>query len=211
MPGERMRVEHLGQRYDVSATPVREALVELAAMGIVKLQPNRGATLYPFGPRQLREIYHIRKILESEAARMACGRIAPFELHELRNDLEQLINAPRNRTWSDRTRAIDTCLHDLIAQRCGNQRLIHEISRYRDLYWALRDLRHGQRQQQSQYVHMEENSEHLAIVLALEADDGEQAALAMSKHIDSSAQLLERELFDAERIVVDMREDFLKV
>ncbi len=208
-PGQRMRVEHLGERYGVSATPVREALVELAGMGIVELQPNRGAELRPFGPRQLREIYHVRRLLETEAVRTACGRIAPFELDELERQLSDLVAAPKNRSWSDQTQIVDTRLHELIGERCGNDRLAHEIARYRDLYRALRDLRHGKRNSRSNYAQMNENPEHLAIVRALIAGDAEQAAQAMTRHIDSAATVLEQELFDADQIAADTKESFL--
>ena len=209
-PGERMRVEHLGGVYGVSATPVREALVELAGMGIVELQPNRGATLRRFGPRQLREIYHVRRILECEAARGACGRIAPFELQQLEGELTRLVNASKDRKWSDQTRIIDTRLHELISERCGSQRLVHEIARYRDLYHSLRDIRHGRRKSRSDYEQMDENAEHLAIVQGLVADDAERAAQAMARHIDSAAAALERELFDIDQIAADAKECFLE-
>jgi len=208
-PGQRMRVEHLGQRYGVSATPVREALVELAGMGIVELQPNRGAALRPFGPRQLREIYQVRRILESEAARGACGRIAPFELEDLQRELARLVKTKKDRKWSDQTRVIDTRLHELVSERCGNERLAHEIARYRDLYHSLRDVRHGKRRLRSDYAQMHENAEHLDVVRALMSGDGEQAAQAMTRHIESASAALEKELFDADTIAVSAKEPFL--
>ena len=78
--GTRLRVEHLSEQLGVSVTPIRESLVELAGIGMVELRPNRGAMLRPFGPQQLREIYDLRRILESEATRYACGRIPQPEL-----------------------------------------------------------------------------------------------------------------------------------
>jgi DNA-binding GntR family transcriptional regulator len=208
-PGQRMRVEHLGERYGVSATPVREALVELAGMGIVELQPNRGAVLRPFGPRQLQEIYQVRLILESEAARGVCGRIAPFELQELERELARLVKAPKDRIWSDQTRDMDTRLHDLISERCGNERLAHEIARYRNLYRSLRDVRHSRRESRADYAQLNENSEHLAIVRALISGDGDQAAQAMRQHIEYATTALQQELFDAETIAVSSKEPFL--
>ena len=62
--GSRLRVTFLAQRYDVSVTPVREALVELSGLGLVQLQPNRGAVVRPFGPRQVLDICHLRRVLE---------------------------------------------------------------------------------------------------------------------------------------------------
>ena len=198
-PQARLRVEHLAEGLGVSVTPIREALVELAGIGIVELQPNRGAVLRPFGPEQLREICHLRRILESEATRCACGRIAPIELRSLAAGLRRLVSAPRNAHWSAETVAYDTQVHELIATRCGSERLAHEIGRYKVLFRALRDVHHQRRQSRADYQQMEENAEHLAIVEALLADRKDEAAAAMSYHIDQAAEALERDLFGPPR------------
>jgi len=196
-PESRLRVEHLAAELGVSVTPIREALVELAGIGIVELQPNRGAVLRAFGSAQLREICHLRRVLESEAARCACGRIAPVELRTLADELRLLVAAPRSAQWSAETRRLDSQLHELIASSCGSRRLADEIGRYRILFRTLRDARHQHRQAKADYSRMDENAEHLAIVEALLADDAAQAAAAMARHIDASTEALERELFPA--------------
>src|SRR4051812_50109365 len=47
-PGERLRAEALAQRYGTSRTPVREALLQLEAQGLVEVEPHRGAVVRPF-------------------------------------------------------------------------------------------------------------------------------------------------------------------
>ena len=73
--GTRLVAKRLAESLGISATPIREALVELAAMGVVQLSHNRGAQVNPFGRQQLHDYFHVRRILEMEAARSACGRI----------------------------------------------------------------------------------------------------------------------------------------
>ena len=209
-PGQRLRVEHLADRHGVSVTPIREALVELAGLGLVELQPNRGAVVRPFGPRQVREICHLRKVLECEATRSACGRIAPFELEALERELSELAVAPRSKKWSTETRRLDSVLHELIAARCGNERLAYEIGRYSVIYRMLRDARHRHRTARDNYTKMEENSEHLAIVQALAVGDAEKAAAAMGYHIDQSAAAIEQDLFTKKDIEADLAESFLR-
>ena len=63
--GDRLVEEELAMRLGVSRTPIREALRELAAIGVIWLKPNHGAMVRPFGPTQLLEIYHMRRLLES--------------------------------------------------------------------------------------------------------------------------------------------------
>lgn len=195
-PRARLRVEHLAAELGVSVTPIREALVELAGIGIVELQPNRGAVLRPFGTRQLREICHLRRILESEAARCCCGRIAPAELRDLAERMRRLMPAPRTAEWLAEARRLDSLLHETVAGRCGNERLADEIGRYRVLFGTLRDVWHARRQDASGLRWKEENAEHLAVVEAILADRPEESAAAMASHIDRASEDFERLLFD---------------
>ncbi|MCP4170381.1 MAG: GntR family transcriptional regulator [Fuerstiella sp.] len=211
--GQRLRVEFLAERYGVSVTPIREALVELSGLGLVELQPNRGAVVRPFGPRQVLDICHLRRVLECEATRNACGRIAPFELAALEDELKKLIDAPRGQRgqrWLAETKRLDTALHELIAERCGSERLAYEISRYSVLYRILRDAQHRRRTARANYSQMEENSEHLKVVQALAAGDAERASDAMADHVDKAAAALQHDLFAKKEIEADLAESFLE-
>ena len=194
-PNQRMTVQSLAKEWNVSATPVREALVELEGIGIVDIFPNRGAVLRNFGAKELREICQVRRILESEATRCACGHITPNELARLEKIFNELSSAKRTVEWSERTQEWDDYLHELIYGTCGSERLSHEINRYRVLYRTLRQVRHSKRQNVKDYQHMEENAEHLQIVQALAAGNPEKAAHAMNEHLQQSAVELERDLF----------------
>ncbi len=89
-PGEHLVVQRLSERFHTSPTPVREAMVELAGLRMVELLHNRGAVVRPFGPQQVREISQIRRVLEVEATRCACGRIAPVDLEAIEQELVRL-------------------------------------------------------------------------------------------------------------------------
>src|SRR5439155_14844598 len=69
--GQRLVTEQLARRFGVSHTPIREGLIELAGIGIVDLFPNRGAIVRPVTARDVREICHVRRILECAATRSA--------------------------------------------------------------------------------------------------------------------------------------------
>ena len=194
-PNQRITVQALAKEWNVSATPVREALVELEGIGIVEIYPNRGAVLRKFGAKELREICQVRRILESEATRCACGHITPHELEKLKQIFSELTTAKRTVEWSETTQEWDDYLHELIYQTCGSERLAHEINRYKVLYQTLRQIRHSQRQNVKDYEHMEENAEHLRIVQALTSGDAEAAAQAMNNHLQQASIGLERDLF----------------
>lgn len=192
--GERLVVQHLANLYEVSPTPVRESMVELAGLGIVDLLPNRGAVVRQFGPQEFREICQVRRVLEVEGSRCACGQIDPEALAALESELERLKDQPPNPVWDRAVRAADTWLHSLIADSSGSARLTAEISRYLALFRSLRDVSH-QRDARTRYSRSNDVAEHLEIVRALRAGDAAGAASAMERHIRSATETLEEVIF----------------
>jgi DNA-binding GntR family transcriptional regulator len=193
--GERLVVQQLSERYQVSTTPVRESLLELANLGIVDLLPNRGAVVRPFGPREVREISQIRRVLEVEAARGACGRIADEELSALEQELTRLQGVSPSPTWAREARAADSALHGTIAAACDSLRLKSEIDRYVTIWRALRNISQQRVAGTNDANIAAVLAEHLAIVRALRARDAEDAARAMDRHIRSAGRMLEEALF----------------
>jgi DNA-binding GntR family transcriptional regulator len=194
--GQRLVVQRLAELYEVSPTPVRESLVELAGIGIVDLLPNRGAVVRPFRPQEVRDISQVRRVLEVEAVRCACGQVDPKQLADLKRELTRLLRGPRDEQWDRDARAADTWLHGLIAESCGSVRLAAEIHRYLTLFRTLRDVSH-QRDAWNHYARSDDIAEHLEIVRALVAADPEEAARAMDRHIRSAAKALEDVVFGA--------------
>jgi DNA-binding GntR family transcriptional regulator len=192
--GQRLVVQDLARAYHASPTPVREALVELASLGLVDLLPNRGAVVQPFGPQEIREISQIRRLLEVEATRCACGRIPAAEFGALEDELRQLGSLPHDEAWDRRAREADTRLHGLIAESCGSRRLAAEIGRYLTLFRSLRDVSH-QRDAWTNFSRSNDVPEHQAILEALGASDAEGAARAMDRHVRSAAMKLEEVIF----------------
>lgn len=188
-PGHRLVEQDLATQYDVSRTPVREALAELAAAGFVELRPNRGAVLNPFGRKELLDIYELRTILESAATRLACGKINPLKLESLHVRLT-LLSRQDGPDWSKRAMALDRRLHDLIARHSDNHRLMREISLLRGFLQAVR-VAVGDHHQALRLA----LPEHLKIVDALMANDAQTAQDTMAQHIKRSGNLVADVLF----------------
>ncbi len=181
--GDRLPEVELAERFGVSRTPVREALQELAAIGLLELRPNCGAVARDCGPQEVREIYEMRELLEGDATRRACGGIEPRKLDALSADFDHLLQAGRrDAAWSAREWEADRHLHELIAAACDNRRLAAEIARYSQLIQVIREVVGNQREAQVAAI-----GEHLAILKALRAGKPDQAAEAMRRHIRSAA------------------------
>jgi DNA-binding GntR family transcriptional regulator len=82
-PGTVLRQEQLSERFDVSRTPVREALRRLAALGIVSFEPNRGVRVRSISAGELREAFLVRAELEALATEVATPRMTPADLAAL--------------------------------------------------------------------------------------------------------------------------------
>ncbi len=187
-PGTRLVTQTLAKRYGVSHTPVREALISLAGVGIVDLQPNRGAIVKPVTPRDVREVCQVRRVLECQTVRCACGRIDPSILDSLHHDLERILSRkpPLDPAIIEEARALDSRLHDRIALASGNAFLAHELGRLTLLFRAFRDAAWAREEARNDYRRIgAEAREHLAVVEALREGDRPRAVKAMASHIRS--------------------------
>lgn len=195
--GQHLGTQELAERHGVSHTPIREALIALAGVGIIDLLPNRGAVVRHVTAKDVREVCQVRRVLECEAVRRACGRIDPAELKVLAGDLKRLMQSSGSTRskFVERARDVDSRLHDLIATSNGNAFLAHELSRLKILFRAFRDMAWVYEESRSDYRRLEgEAREHLAIVEALLASDAKAAARAMSQHIKSGIKYWSRAL-----------------
>lgn len=192
--GQHLVTRELADRYGVSHTPIREALISLAGIGVVDLLPNRGAIVRRVTARDIYEICQVRRALECEAVREACGRIDPIALRALAEELRcQMQAGPTDPRFVDLARATDNRLHDLIAASCGNAFLAAELTRLKFLFRACRDVawEHDEAHNDLHRV-VEEAREHLAVVEALLAGRRADAIRAMTRHINAGARYWRR-------------------
>jgi DNA-binding GntR family transcriptional regulator len=82
-PGTVLRQEQLSEQFNVSRTPVREALRRLAALGLVSFVPNRGVRVRTIAHEELHEAFMVRAELEGLATEVAATKFTPEDLAEL--------------------------------------------------------------------------------------------------------------------------------
>jgi len=75
-PGERLDEVQLANRFGVSRTPIREALIQLGAIGLVEIRPRRGAVVVDPGPNRIYEMFEVMAELEGMAGALAARRHA---------------------------------------------------------------------------------------------------------------------------------------
>ncbi|HVZ15299.1 MAG TPA: GntR family transcriptional regulator [Bauldia sp.] len=177
--GTILRERALATRLGVSRTPLREALQRLEGERWL-VRPIKGIlAVASISADELMDVLHVRKLLESEAAGLAAGRLPAAEIDELRKRISDLQS--RNRVSRIEDDDLDDVFHSAIGQAAGNKTLARVIfdMRSRTRIAAIR--------------HWPERvaivcAEHLAILDAIAAGDARRASQAMSAHVESARQ-----------------------
>ena len=120
--GEKLSEAGLARDLGISRGPVREALQDLRAEGLVQQEPRRGAFVVRLDADDVREIYDLRAALETRAVRLMMERPADDWLPAVEIALERLLLATYDGQRADVAKA-DLAFHDVICQMSGNSRL----------------------------------------------------------------------------------------
>jgi DNA-binding GntR family transcriptional regulator len=118
-PGTRVPERALCERFNVSRTPLREALKVLAAEGLVDLLPNRGARVATLNDEHLLHLFEVIAVLEAEAGRLACERITPDALAEIQG-MHYRMYAHFLRHELPEYFALNQAIHNAILAASGN-------------------------------------------------------------------------------------------
>jgi DNA-binding GntR family transcriptional regulator len=122
-PGSKLDEEMLAERFQVSRTPVREALKQLAIMGLVDCRPNRGSVVAAMCTQQLDQMFEAIGELEAACARHAALRMTPHD-RELLLELHQEGRAAMQASDFERYDAANLALHSCILHGSYNPVLI---------------------------------------------------------------------------------------
>ncbi len=182
----------LAEALRVSRTPVHEAVGRLLNDGLLVQDPPRRLVVARFTRDDVAEIYEMRLLLETAAARQAAGRLKPDVLAALRRDADALDRDRDAPDWNTRALDFDQRLHDSIAAAGGNRRLRADIARYRLLARAFCRLT-GTREHLLDALH-----EHQAILAALDSKSAAGAARASAQHVEARYKIVLDILFPEE-------------
>jgi DNA-binding GntR family transcriptional regulator len=144
-PGAVLRQEQLSEEFGVSRTPVREALQQLAALGLVSFAGSRGVKVRPLARDELFETFIVRAALEGYAAELARTRLTKQQLRALRQaerDFERLttvLRAARDderkvRSILDDWRSANWRFHDVYLSGCGVAKLAETADKVRRVF-----------------------------------------------------------------------------
>jgi len=176
-PGDHLEEQVLAKRFGVSRTPIREALLHLAASGLVDNIPRRGAFVAQIGPVRLIEMFEVMAGLEAICARLATRRMTQKALSAIEAAHNACAEAAQTAD-TDSYYYLNESFHEQIRAASGNSFLIEQAAQ---LHKRLRPYRRLQLRATNRVRNS--LSEHEAVLNAIKADDPEAAATAMRDHI----------------------------
>jgi DNA-binding GntR family transcriptional regulator len=183
-PGERLDEAKLAARHQVSRTPIREALIQLSTMGLVKIVPNRGAFVSQLTITELVEMFEVMGELEAMCARLAARRILPEQLKRLVEAQDACTAAQQNGNSDDYYYANEQ-FHRLIYEASGNAFLAEQANA---LQRRLKPYRRLQLRVPGRVGRS--LSEHNDVLDAIRSHDPLRAQEAMRKHIVIQGEFL---------------------
>ena len=182
--GERYSVAQLAERFGVSRTPVREALLVLERQGVVRFERNRGVRVLETTAHDLEEVFVLRLLLEVPATRRACDQLTRNDLAGLDRELKAMARLAKEGDEAA-FMAHDKRFHEIILRASGNRRLATIVSQLRD-FVRFRGASTVGRSRDMQAI----LSEHVVVLDALRGRDAKAAAAAMRAHLVETGRLL---------------------
>ncbi|WP_367222094.1 GntR family transcriptional regulator [Streptomyces sp. 16-176A] len=175
-PGEVYSGPVLGERFGVSATPVREAMQQLALEGAVEVVPNRGFRVVERGARELAELAEVRALLEVPVLLRLAGTVPVERWAALRPLAEATVRAassgcPAAYAESDRV------FHHALLSLSGNEQLVRIAA---DLH------RRTQRPPAAAPALLADATDHTALLDALIARDLDAVRVLLHRHVTES-------------------------
>ena len=182
--GEPLRQDALADELGVSRIPIREALRQLEAEGLVTFSPHRGAIVSSLSLAEIEEVFEIRANLEPDLLRRALPRLTTYQLDQADEILDRYAEALRGgdvAQWGELNWEFHSSLW-APADRPVTRAILHRLHQQSDRYLRMQlALTHGETLA---------NDEHRAIAAAARSGDSKLACQLMKEHITGASRSL---------------------
>ena len=180
-PGERLMEIQLANKLGVSRTPIREAIRKLELEGLVLMIPRKGAEVAQITEKNMQDVLEVRKALEELSVQLACERITPEQVEEMKMAAEDFRKVLKSGDVTKIAEA-DVKFHDIIFAATNNQRLITLLNNLREQIYRYR----------VEYLKDEKNyprliEEHRQIMQGLKERNEQYVVEMTKKHMDNQA------------------------
>jgi DNA-binding GntR family transcriptional regulator len=188
--GEFIRQQHISEQLGVSQTPVREALKQLAAEGLVENIPYRGVCVIEYNLKDLTDLFALRSFMEGRTAYAATALITSTELENLSRLVDEMVSAMHSGQTAA-YRELNRAFHQTIYHASRSAFLIQILDKLWSTYPSMLPGNFPQAVGDSIPERNERDiQEHLAIIAALQKRQAETAERLMGEHIQNAGQEL---------------------
>ena len=180
-PGERLMEIQLANKLGVSRTPIRDAIRKLELEGLVLMIPRKGAEVAQITEKNMQDVLEVRKALEELSVQLACERITPEQVEEMKMAAEDFRKVLKSGDVTKIAEA-DVKFHDIIFAATNNQRLITLLINLREQMYRFRVEYLKQKECYPQLL-----EEHDKLIALISGGEVEEACELMGCHIDNQA------------------------
>jgi len=182
--GTRLIQAEIASQLDVSITPVREALRDLAGEGLVVFDPHRGSRVRSLDLAEVRELYELRIALEPLMVRRMIGVVTEDDLSRAESLLQRMKKAKNIATWSELNRQF----HATFAEQDKDSRLAQILTGLRDSASSYVSLSLGA----SAERRAESDVEHAKLIELYRARDLDGAIALTVQHLHTTLDTIEQ-------------------
>lgn len=177
---EELREITIGEELGVSRTPVREALRQLELEGLVTIVPNKGAYVTGISPKDVRDIYRIRSLLEGMCVRWATEQITQEQIEELEETLllSEFHLQRQGQGKGTQVSELDGKFHKILYQASNSRILEHVLSDFHKYVQMARKLSIEKKDRAEKSI-----EEHRGILEAIKHRDADLAERLANEHI----------------------------
>ena len=180
-PGERLMELQLANSLVVSRTPIREAIRKLELEGLVLMIPRKGAEVAQITEKNMQDVLEVRKALEELSVQLACERITPEQVEEMKMAAEDFRKVLKSGDVTKIAEA-DVKFHDIIFAATNNQRLVTLLNNLREQMYRFRVEYLKQKECYPQLL-----EEHDKLIALISGGEVEEACELMGRHSDNQA------------------------
>lgn len=187
--GTQLRQDAIASQYQVSRIPVREALRQLDAEGLIAIVPNRGAIVPALSPDDIEELFTIRALLEPEVLKLSIPRLKDEDLAKAESILRKYVNELRREDHVSAWGRLNWQFHSTLYSRANRPRfmaIIRNVNSSSERYIRLQlYLTHWMKRA---------NEEHHKILELCHERDIPAACTLLGEHITRAGQSLKEVL-----------------
>lgn len=170
LPDQRINENVICEELNISRTPVREALIQLSAEGILENKARRGFIIRSMSERDVRELYTVIGVLDGYAAQLACDALTEQDYADLAFYIETMDLAIKAGNY-EMYHKQQVAFHQLYIDKCGNNALIDTIAKSKNK--LLKQTYSEETHKDTKEVFYATNDEHREILRLFKEKDKE--------------------------------------